>query len=101
MWGSFSRSLWFWKDQHVLTFSTIDDYELAKSFSLENFNNKTSGDVVPNTIISNFKELAPSLCKKGVKTCLSNRAHGDHETFCAHVLGWCLSDIVESTYKKT
>ena len=83
-----------------LTFTTIEDYEIASAFLLENFNDKTSGDVIANAMISKFKELMSSLYKKGIKKCLSDRAHGDLETFYAHVLGWCFPEIVEITYEK-
>ena len=51
-------------------------------------------------MISEFESLSEQLYKAGMKTYLSNRVEGDHETFYAHALRFYFPEILKKTYNK-
>ena len=91
----------FEKINCFLTFVLIDNYETANSFLNTNeFNQETDKQTIGLQMISEFESLSEQLYKAGMKTYLSDRVEGDHETFYAHALRFYFPDILKKTYNK-
>ena len=91
----------FEKINCFLTFVLIDNYETANSFLNTNeFNQETDKQTIGLQMISEFESLSEQLYKAGMKTYLSDRVEGDHETFYAHALRFYFPDILKKNYNK-
>ena len=91
----------FEKVSCFLSFTLIDDFDAANVFlNSSEFTSNTPKDTIGNAMIIEFERLNSDLYNFGMKTFLSDRVHGDLETFYSHVLRWYLPDIIKRVYAK-
>ena len=84
-----------------MSFVIIDDYDTANAFLGENmFNAQSDKNIIGEKMIAKFDELTKQLYQSGLKTFLSDRVHGDRETFYAHALRFYFPVILKRTYQK-
>ena len=91
----------FEKIHCFLGFVIIDDYETANAFlNCSSFTVQTERKIIASQMIAEFKRVSFELYNAGMKTFLSNRVVGDHETFYSHALVPYFVPILKRTYAK-
>ena len=84
-----------------MSFVIIDDYETANAFlGVTQFDAQSGKQAIGEKMIETFDSLTTQLYNAGIKTFLSDRVHGDRETFYAHAVKFYFPQILKRTYRK-
>ena len=100
--NDFCEALYAYEKVHCfMSFVIIDDYETANAFLGRNeFSAQSEKQAIGEKMIETYNCLAKQLYSYGMKTFLSDRVHGDRETFYAHAVRFYFPQILKKTYRK-
>ena len=96
------KALYAYEKVHCfISFVIIDDYITANAFFGRSlFSEETEKIYIGEKMIEEFQRLTSHLYDCGMKTFLTDRVPGDHETFYAHAVRWYFPKLLKRTYNK-